>query len=290
MNDYVITTDSGCDLSFELYDKYEILPIMMEYELESTMYEDTPDDAKVHEFYSKMREGAAPKTTQVNADRMERFFEGIAKDGKNILHIALSSGISGTYHNCTVAAKAVMEKYNVKVMVLDSISASLAQGMLCIIASENRKSGMSLEQNMQALEDMRHYVRTYYTTNTLEYLHRGGRVSKTSAVLGQMLGINPVLTLDTEGKLIVCDKIRGEKKTFAGITKKIAGNVIDAQSQTLYISHSDCKERARAVGEQIKAQVGFKDVVITNIGTIIGAHTGPELIAIFYKGKERDNK
>ncbi len=288
MNKYIITTDSGSDLSAELYEKYDIIPIMMEYEIDGKIYKDTPDEQSIKEFYNKMKEGAAPKTSQINADRMAEFFTEFAKQGYDIMHIALSSGISGTYQSACIAAKDVAEKYNVNVTVIDSLSASLGNGMMCILASDNRKNGMDINQNIEFIEDIKHKVNIYFTTNTLTYLHRGGRVSKTSAVVGQMLGINPVLTVNTEGKLIVCDKVRGEKNTFANIRKKMAGNVIDAQNQTLYISHSDCFDRANAVAQQMKAELGFKDVVITNIGTIIGAHTGPELIAIFYTGKKRE--
>ena len=288
MNEYIITTDSGSDLSESLYKKYDVTPIMMEYEVDGNIYFDTPDEQKIKEFYNSMREGAAPKTSQINADRMAEFFEEQAKDGKDILHLALSSGISGTYHSATLAAKDVSEKCGVKIIVIDSLCASLANGMMCIKASENRANGMNIEENAEHLNSIRQNIRTYYTTGTLEYLHRGGRVSKTSAVLGQMLGINPVLTLDKEGKLAVCDKIRGEKKTISGIIKKISENVVDPKSQTLYISHSDCIERAEEAGAKVKSELGFADVVITNIGTIIGAHTGPGLIAIFYVGKERD--
>lgn len=288
MKSYIITTDSGSDLSQKLYEKYDIIPIMMEYELDGKTHFDTPDDEKIKEFYNTMRDGAAPRTSQINSDRMAEFFDSIAKDGKDILHLSLSSGISGTYHSATLAAEEIAKKRNVKIIVIDSLCASLANGMLCIKASENRESGMDIEQNADALNAIRQNIRTYYTTSTLEYLHRGGRVFKTSAVLGQMLGINPVLTLDREGKLAVCDKIRGEKKTIAEITKKISATVTDPQNQTLYISHSDCLERAEQAGAKVKAELGFKNVVITNIGTIIGAHTGPGLIALFYVGTERD--
>lgn len=287
MNDYIISTDSGSDLSESLYKEHNIVPIMMEYEIDGEVFQDTPDDKSIKEFYNKMREGAAPKTSQINSRRMAAFFEQFAKEGKNIMHIALSSGISGTCQSARIAAEEISEKYNVKITVIDSLAASLGNGMMCIMASDNRKNGMDFEKNCQFINDIRQKLNIYFTTNTLTYLHRGGRVSKTSAVLGHMLGINPILTVSKEGKLTVCDKVRGEKNTFANIRKKIASNVIDPQNQTLYISNSDCYERAKTVGEQIKEEFGFKDLVITNIGTIIGAHTGPELISIFYLGKPR---
>ena len=288
MNDYIITTDSGSDLSSALYKQYDIIPIMMEYEVDGKTYQDTPNEQKIKEFYNTMRDGAAPKTSQINMDRMSGFFEQLAKEGKDILHISLGSGISGTCHNCMLAAKEISEKCGINIIIVDSLGASLVDGMQCIMASENRKNGMSIQENADYLNEIKHNINVYFTTNTLTYLHRGGRVSKTSAVLGHMLGINPVLTLDKDGKLIVCDKVRGEKNTFANIQKKIGSNVIDAQDQTLYISHSDCFDRAKAAADQMKSAFGFKDVIISNIGTIIGAHTGPGLVALFYLGKPRE--
>lgn len=289
MANYLITTDSGCDLSYELYEKYGIIPIMMEYETDGNIAKDSPKTEDLKVFYNAMREGAVPKTTQLNTATMVEFFTNLTNEHKlPILHIALSSGISGTCFNTQNAAKEVEEATGNKVIVIDSLSASLAQGMLCKIASDNRESGMSIEENADAINSIRTNINTYFTTNTLTYLQRGGRVSKTSAVVGQMLGINPVLTLTKDGKLVACDKVRGEKNTFNSICKKIGARAIDPQDHPLFISHADCYEKAVNIGEQYKAELGFKEVVISNIGAIIGAHTGPGLVAIFYYGEERD--
>ena len=227
MANYLITTDSGCDLSYELYEKYGIIPIMMEYETDGITAKDSPKTEDLKAFYNKMREGAVPKTTQLNTVTMVEFFTNLTNEHKlPILHIALSSGISGTFFNTHNAAKEVSEATGNKIIVIDSLSASLAQGMLCKIASDNRESGMDIEENANAINSIRTNINTYYTTNTLTYLQRGGRVSKTSAVVGQMLGINPILTLTKDGKLIACDKVRGEKNTFNSISKKIAARAI----------------------------------------------------------------
>ncbi|MBQ1962427.1 MAG: DegV family protein [Clostridia bacterium] len=288
MADYIITTDSGCDFSHELYKKYDIIPVMMEYEVEGTIKHDSPAPDDLKAFYDSMREGAIPKTSQLNVNKMTEFFTSLVKEhNKPILHIALSSGISGTYFNTKNAAAEVTEATGVQVEVVDSLSASLAQGMMCAFASDNRKSGMELSDNAKALRDVATNINTYYTTGTLTYLQRGGRVSKTSAVLGQMLGINPVLTLTKDGKLVVCDKVRGEKNTINTIAKKIKEEAIDPEKHTLFISHGDCYDKAVKIGEQYKAELGFVNVEISNIGAIIGAHTGPGLVAIFYYGKER---
>ena len=288
MSDYIICTDTGSDLNDALYREYDIIPLKMEYEVDGTTYEDDYSDEALKVFYQNMREGAVPKTSQVNTARYAEFFEELLKKSNTVVYIGLSSGISGSYNNSLLAAKEVMEKHEgAKIYCVDTLGACLMGGMLSISASQNRKNGMSAEENVAWLNDKRHYINVYYTTPDLTYLHRGGRVSKTSAVVAHMLGINPILTVTPEGKLISCDKVRGEKQTIAKIQKNIEDSIIDPANTTLYIAHSDCYERAAGIVEKYKAEVGFGDVVLTNIGSIIGAHTGPGLVALFWYGKKR---
>lgn len=287
MSNYIISTDTGSDLTLALYKEYDIIPLMMEYEIDGNVFEDTVDEIDLKKFYQNMRDGAAPKTTQLNHVKLCDFFTKLSKESKDIIYISLGSGISGSYNNACNAAKEVSENTGVAIHVIDSSVASLGGGLLCITASKNRQNGMSVEENVKNIEDIKHNIDIYFTTKDLTYLHRGGRVSSASKVLGHMLGINPILDLDYEGHLKVCEKVRGEKATFDRIEKNIAETVINPQNQTLYISHADCYEKAVALGERYKAKHGFKDVVITNIGTIIGAHTGPGLVALFYLGIPR---
>lgn len=288
MENYIICTDTGSDLTEALYKEYDIVPLKMEYELDGKMREDDYSPEALRCFYDKMRAGAAPKTTQINTAKYIEFFEEQLKKCATIIYIGLSSGISGSYNNSCLAAKEVMEKHiGAQIYTVDTLGASLMGGMLSIAASNNRKNGMSAKENVKWLEDNRLNVNVYFTTPDLTYLHRGGRVSKTSAVVAHMLGINPILTVTPEGKLVSCDKVRGEKNTVNKIIKNIKESVIDPENSTVYISHSDCIDRANGAAERFKAEVGFKDVTVTSIGTIIGAHTGPGLIAIFYFGKER---
>lgn len=288
MANYIICTDTGSDLNESLYKKYDIVPLKMEYELDGKMFLADYAEDEIRRFYQKMREGACPKTTQVNTARYAEFFEEMLKESDTVIYISLSSGISGSYNNACAAAKEVMEKNaGAKVYVVDSLGACLMEGMLAISASENRANGMSAEDNVAFLNEKRHHVGVYFTTPDLTYLHRGGRVSKTSAVVAHMLGINPILTVTPDGKLVSFDKVRGEKNTINKIQKYIADTVIDPENSTLYIAHSDCFDRAVSVASKYKVELGFKDSVITSIGSIIGAHTGPGLISIFYYGKER---
>lgn len=288
MADYIIATDTGSDLTTELYEKYNIIPIKMEYEVDGKTFEDTFDEKELKQFYDNMKAGACPKTSQLNREKLTKFFEQLLKENKPIIYISLGSGISGSCNNAMAVAKELNEKYDgADIRVVDSTLASLSGGMLCIKASENRQNGMTVDENIAALESIKHNILTYYTTKDLTYLHRGGRVSKAGKILGHMLGINPILNLDFDGKLIAREKVRGEKATFDRIEKLITSEVIDPENQTLYISHADALEKAQTLGERYKQNIGFKDVVITNIGTIIGAHTGPGLVAFFYSGKTR---
>lgn len=288
MADYIICTDTGSDLTDALYREYDIVPLKMEYEVDGKTFEDDYTDEALKKFYQNMREGAVPKTSQVNVSKYADFFESLLEKGNTIIYIGLGSGISGSFNNSTIAAKEVMEKHEgVKVYCVDSLGACLMGGMLAVSASENRKNGMSVEENVEWLNNMRHNINVYYTTPDLTYLQRGGRVSKTSAVVAHMLGINPILTVTPEGKLVTCDKIRGEKQTVAKIQKYIESSIIDPANTTLYIAHSDCQDRAAGIAAKYKAEVGFGNVVMTNIGSIIGAHTGPGLVAMFWYGKER---
>lgn len=288
MSDYIICTDTGSDLTDALYREYDIIPLKMEYEVDGKTYEDDYSDEALKIFYQNMRDGAAPKTSQINVSRYSEFFESLLEKSNTIIYIGLSSGISGSYNNSTLAAKEVMENHEgAKIYCVDTLGACLMGGMLSISASENRKNGMSAEQNVEWLNEKRHYINVYYTTPDLTYLQRGGRVSKTSAVVAHMLGINPILTVTPDGKLISCDKVRGEKQTISKIQKNIENSIIDPENTTLYIAHSDCYDRATGIAAQYKAEVGFGNVVLTNIGSIIGAHTGPGLVAMFWYGKER---
>lgn len=288
MANYIVSTDSGSDLSRSLYEKYDIKVIKMEYEIDGVYYEDKIDHDSLKDFYDKMRGGAVPKTTQINTSRLEEYFESLLPENKNILHISLGSGISGTAHNAQEAAKAVMSRHpDAKITAIDGKGACLVHGLLAVLASENREKGMSLDENAEYINSIKTHVNTYYTTRDLTYLQRGGRVSKTGAIVAHMLGINPILKLDHEGHLLVCDKVRGEKATFDRVEKLIADTVENPGEQRLFISNADCYEKAEMLGKRFKEKFGFADIVITDIGPIIGAHTGPGLVAFFYIGKDR---
>lgn len=285
---FILTTDSSSDLSLEICREKNIIPLMMTYTIGGTEFKDTMEETDIIAFYNKMRAGKEPKTSQINAMEYVDFWTPMLKEGKPILHIALGSAISGTYENGVRARDMILETNpEAEIYVVDSISASLGLGMLSIIASDLRSEGKTAKECAEWLDTNKHNAHAYYTTADLTYLHRGGRVSKTSKNVAHLLGIQPILNLAPDGKLQVFEKVRGDKgtlKRFCEIAKNLA---IDPQKQTLYISHADNIEKAKIYGERLKDELGFKDVCYTYIGSTIGSHTGPALVSVFFFGKER---
>ncbi|MBQ9993519.1 MAG: DegV family protein [Clostridia bacterium] len=288
MRNFYITTDSGCDISYEMCKKFDIVPLFMEYIIDGTAHTDVMDDNKTREFYDSMRAGVSPMTTQINVPAFLEFWEPMLADNIPILHISLGSGISGTYNNAVEAAKTLEQSHpGTKIIVIDSTAASLGYGMMAIIVSQMRENGASVDECAAWLIDNRHKMNVFFTTSTLTYLHRGGRVSKTKAVLGTMLNIHPILHLNYDGCLRVFDSARGDSATLKRVIDNIGKTVISPETQTLYISHSDTLDKAKEFGEAVRKKYGFKDVCYTYIGSIIGTHTGPGLVAIFYFGGDR---
>ena len=286
---YIVCTDSGCDLSIDILNEYGIYPLFMEYELEGETCKDTMNHADCHVFYDKMRNGAVPKTSQVNVYGFIECWKPIWDETKlPIVHISLGSGISGTYANGVLAAEQFeTENPGSKVYVVDSTLASVGYGMLAIRAAEMCSAGADAEECVKWLEDNKAYINTWYTTDELKYLYRSGRVSKAGEIMGSMLNICPILNLDLEGHLINQEKVRGLKKTIKRIHEIIGGIVENPEDQIAWVCHSDIPEKAMEFGEEIKQKFGFKEIRYTYIGPTIGAHCGPGLMAVFFYGKKR---
>ena len=290
---FVITTDSGADLPMSLLREHDIHPLIMEYEINGELFPDTMQWESLHEFYDKMRAGATPRTTQINIEKFKDFFRPFVQEGKPVVHISLGSGVSGTMHNGILAAEELKEEFpDSEIHIVDSTLCSTGYGMLALKADEMRAAGKTAQECVDWLNAHKIEINTWYTTNELKYLHRSGRCSHASAIIGTALRICPILNLDAEGHLIVQERVRGLKSTLARI-HKIIGETLDgsptpASEQTLYICHSDIPEEARAFGEALQAEFGFKDIYYTYIGSIIGSNCGPGLMAAFYFGKPRD--
>lgn len=290
MADYIyqITADSGCDLSLEKCTERGVIPYKMPFTMDGKPMIDGMTEESFREFYDLMRAGGIARTSQINPGEFTESWRPLAEAGKNVLHISLAAAISGSCDNARSAAAMLMEEYpGWTCRVVDSANASAGFGLVVLRAADNRDKGMELEANARELESIIHNVNSIFTTNDLTYLYRGGRVSKTAAAFGTALNIVPIMHLDYEGHLEVWQKVRGDKQCFKKVLKDIKELVENAGEQTLIVSEADAPEKAREYGAALVAECGFRDVFYTHIGPIIGAHTGPGLISVFFVGKER---
>ena len=280
---FYITCDSSVDLPEEYIKENDIKLVPIKYIQGDTEYADDMNLENKNAFYKRFREGILSKTGSYNGDDVESVWN---TTGEPILHICLSSGLSICYEHAVLRAKEMKKE----VMVLDTLFASLGAGMLVIKAVELRDKGLSLKEAFDELEEYKYLINTNYTTPTLEYFYKGGRLKKSKYIIGKLLHINPILKVDAEGKLYIDKKCHGTKKSENEIIEDIKEKVVNPETQTLYICHADCKEKAIEFGERIKNEVGFKDIYTTLMGPTIGSHCGPELRAYFFIGKDRRNK
>lgn len=245
----------------------------------------------VKEFYDKMRAGSMPTTSQVNPEEAQIAFENIIKnEDVDILHICFSSGMSGSFNNCMIAANDLNEKYpDNRVVVVDSLGATLGEGLMVYKAVNMKAAGRSLDEIAAWLNDNRLHLVHNFTVDDLFHLHRGGRLSKTAAIVGTMINLKPVLHVDDEGHLVMLSKTRGRKKSLIALVEcmeKQIGSYKD-QNDLVCISHGDCKEDAEFVADLIKERLGLESFMIDYIGPTIGAHSGPGTVALFYMGEYR---
>lgn len=290
MRDIVISTETNSDMPQEFFSKNDILVIPHYYNVGETMYGEEGNLLTIKEFYDEMRAGKSVGTAASNPAVILNKFTEIAEAGKDIIHISFSSALSCGYQNIVNGAEEVMEEYpDCKIVVIDTLSASLGEGLLMQMAVDMRAEGKTIDEIETVLKDTVPHLCVQFTVDDLEYLYRGGRLSKTSAVIGTMINLKPVLHIDDEGKLVACDKVRGRKKSFNtmldNMDKKI-GSYRDKQS-LIGIMHGDCEEDAMLVKDMIQSRFGYDKFVIEPIGPSIGAHSGPGTIGIVFLGDVR---
>ncbi|HIV34584.1 MAG TPA: DegV family protein [Candidatus Blautia intestinigallinarum] len=289
MSEYVITTDNNSDLPESYYAEHNVGCTYLSYSMDGQNYSHE-NFLPVEEFYDKMRKGSMPTTAQVNPEAAKALMEPYLKEGKDILHIAFSSGLSGSYNSARIAGEELMEKYpDRKIIVLDSLAASLGQGMIVYLAQQQKEEGKSIDEVAQWVKGHRLNVVHAFTVDDLNHLYRGGRVSKTTAVVGGVLNIKPVLHVDNEGKLIPVGKVRGRKKSLLALVDMMdqkLGSYKDS-CDTIFVSHGDCIEDAQFVIDKIKEKYPIKTVLVNYVGATIGAHSGPGTVALFFLGDER---
>lgn len=288
MKDYIIITDTACDVSSELLKKWGVEYINLTYRFDGENEDCTGDKTDIKEFYNKMREGGVAKTAAINPDTFEKEFEKHLKEGSDVLYLGFSSGLSTTYNSSRIAATELAEKYpNQKIIIVDSLCASAGQGLFVYLVAEEKKRGLDISELAEYAEKLVPSLCHWFTVDDLVYLKRGGRVSPTTAFVGNVLGIKPVLHVDNEGKLISMSKARGRKASLKALAEKFGEFACDKVNGTVYISHADCKEDAEQLAQTIKESYGANVDLITNIGPVIGAHSGPGTVALFFVGNQR---
>ena len=293
MSSYVLSCCSTADLKKEHFEKRNISYICFHYELDGKEYKDDLGETMAFEdFYRAMSEGADTKTSQVNAEEFEEYFESFLKDGKDILHICLSSGISGTINSANIAKDILQERYpERKIYIVDSLNASSGFGLLVDQLADLRDQGKSIDEVYKWAEANKLYAHSWFFSTDLTYYVKGGRVSKTSGFVGGILNICPLLNMDINGKLIPRYKIRTKKKVIEAIVKQMEENVQDGYDYDgkCFISHSNCYKDARAVADLIENRFPKLNgkVLINDVGTTIGSHTGPGTVALFFWGNKR---
>lgn len=291
MKKFLVTTESGCDLSDQVCKEHEIHVLLMKYTRDGEVCTDTMCLEERIVFFEQMAQGALMQTSAANVGDYIDFWSALLPQKLPIVHIALSSGISSSFQNALLAREQLLADHpDAKVFVIDSLGASLAYGMLALRASEMRDDGVSAEDCARWLTEHRNCANPYYTTGDLEYLYRGGRVSRAGFVIARALNIWPILNLNGAGELRVVEKYRGKKRTYDRIQNIIAADVIDPHEQTLYVCHSNAFEEAKVFAEQVRDALGFRDIFYTCIGATIGAHTGPGLVSLFYYGHPRTDR
>lgn len=292
MREFVISTDATCDLPEAFVKEHKIAVIPMRYTLNHAEYLSEGEPAlSPEEFYDLVRKGSMPKTALITPEESAAHFERFVKEGKDVLHLAFSSALSGSCGSAVAAASDVMERYpDSRIVVIDSLCASLGEGLYVYYAEQYRKSGMTIEETAQKLEGIKQNLCHYFTVDDLNHLHRGGRVSKATAVLGSVLGIKPILHVDEEGRLIPIGKVRGRKQSLSQLVEKMKSKISGMENPIFFVSHGDCEEDAKYVADLVRKECGIKKHLIGDIGPVIGAHSGPGTVALFFLGEDRNEK
>lgn len=290
MGNYVIVTDSTTDLPADLLKTSQIEVIPMLFNLDGREYRNYPDGREIGfgAFYDRLRAGSQAGTVQLNISELTDIFERYLKRGLDLLYIAFSSALSGTCNSAMLAAEELSHKYpDRKILVVDSLSASMGEGLLVYLAAEQKRGGADIDQVYRFVCDNRLKLCHWFTVDDLNHLKRGGRLTATAALLGTVLGIKPVLHVDDNGRLVPVGKIRGRRQSIEQLVDKMDQTAIDPEHQTIFISHGDCADDARYLEELVRRKFGIGRIVTNFIGPVIGAHSGPGTLALFFLGKSR---
>lgn len=286
MRDYLIITDSSSDLTAEQIQELGIASIPLEIIIDGTPIDN--DKVDVKEVYAQLRAKKTITTSAATIQRFTDFFEAVLENDVDILYLGFTSGLSSTFSSGAIALKNLQEKYpDRKLYAVDTLCASLGQGLLVYLACKEKEKGKTIEEVRDWTESNKLNMAHWFTVDDLFFLKRGGRVSATSAVVGTMLSIKPVMHVDNAGKLIPMDKVRGRKTSIDALFTKMKNSTINPVDSPVFISHGDCFEDAEYLAAKIKAELGIKEVFISYVGPVIGSHSGPGTLALFFLAKER---
>lgn len=289
MGDYIVSTTSTADLTVEFCSDHGVDINYLTFTIDGVDYKDDVNESMSYEeFYSGMRNGRMSSTSACNIEQAVEFFEKYAREGIDVLHISFSSGLSSTYNNEYIAAQDVMERYpDRSIIVIDSLCASRGQGLLVYYAVMMKERGCTINEVSEWVENNKLHLCHQFTVDDLHHLHRGGRVSKTVAVVGTIVNVKPVLHVDNEGRLIPLKNVRGRKKSLITLVDNMLEQIDGYDNEMIYIGHGDCLEDAEFVKELVIEKTGIRNVEIGYVGSVIGSHSGPGTVALFFLGNER---
>ena len=290
MSEFVLMTDSSADLSQEMVQELGVTVLPLSFTIQGKTYRNYPDNREMDLplFYDMLRAGELATTSAVNVAEYTQAVEPILQEGKDVLILAFSSGLSSTYQASVLAAGELREKYpDRKIYTVDTLCASLGQGLLVYLAVQEQRKGRSIEEVRDWAEETKLHLCHQFTVDDLHFLKRGGRISATTAVVGSMLQIKPVLHVDNEGHLINIGKARGRQASLKALVDKMEKTVTEEGRKTVFISHGDCRKDAVTVADMVRERFGTQDIRINYVGPVIGAHSGPGTLALFYLGTER---
>lgn len=287
MSNYIICTDSSSDLPKSLLSEWGVLSRPLTFRFTDSTADMTNDSMDISEFYAKMRAGGVAKTAAVNSESFIAMFEGPLSEGNDVLYLGFSSGLSTTFNSARIASLELKDRYpDRKIVVVDMLCASLGGGLLVKMIVDKKAAGASIEEAAKYAEDIKLNVCHWFTVDDLVYLKRGGRVSSTAAFVGNMLGIKPVMHVDNDGHLVNVQKVRGRKTAIATLADKYGELHLEGDYE-VFISHGDCIADAQQLADIIETKYGKKTTLISDVGPVIGAHSGPGTLALFFIGRER---
>lgn len=290
LNNFVILTDSSCDLPASMAAEMQVEVLPLTVYVDDDCYSNYLDGREIgfHDFYERTKTAKNLKTSAVNQAQFVEIMEPLVAAGNDVLYLGFSSGLSGTYNASRIAAEELNEKYpDRKIITVDTLCASLGQGLLVYLCWQQKQAGKTIAEVAAYAEQTKLNVAHWFTVNDLMFLKRGGRVSATTAIVGSALSIKPVMHVDDDGHLIKVSVARGRKASIRALVDKMASDGIDIAGQHIFISHGDCEDEAKYLADLIRERFGVKEITINYVGPVIGAHSGPGTLALFYLGTQR---